>query len=84
VKRYQVLGLVPEEHEENETVLTESQQRTGDGPVVYETDSTEEARQIHNQGGFTGRDGSWVVVTGIRDTEAVESAVTTRKPPLEK
>lgn len=82
MKRYQALGLVPEEHEANETPLSESQQKVSEAPVVYETDKEEEARAIHNQGGFNGPDGAWVVVTGIRDT--TKSSAPTAKPPLEK
>jgi hypothetical protein len=79
--RYHVLGFVPEEKDENTAVLSEGEQRV-EGNVVYETDKESEARQIHTQGGFTGQDGRWIVVTGIRDTQETEGEG--RKAPLEK
>lgn len=78
--KYQVLGLVPQEHDENDQKLSEGEQKVNEAPVVYETDNEEQARQINRQGGFTGPGGEWIVVTGIRDTSGAAPA----KPPLEK
>lgn len=69
--RYELFGIVAQERDDN-SGLTKDNQKVEEGPVVYTTDSHEEAEEIRKAGGFL-KDGEWTVVTGYRDNQKQES-----------
>lgn len=69
--RYEVLGYVPQEREDNRS-LDPQDQRVAEDQVVYTTDDKDEAERMRLAGGFVQGDpdeGQWTVVTGWRDTQ---------------
>lgn len=71
--RYKLMGLIPTEHETNEVVVSEDEQKQQGSQVVYETDDAEEARKYTVAGGFFNKKNTWVVITGAVDSLAPPS-----------
>ena len=65
-ERYALYGVITEERDFNEAGDFDKQSAGEGDELIYETDSTEEARQIYEAGGFE-RSGKWHAVTRVVD-----------------
>lgn len=70
--RYRLIGHEIQAKEINTAALTYEQQREGREEIVYETDDLNEVKTIAKAGGYSRKDGSFIAVTNVVDTQNIQ------------